>query len=142
MNYRPAVFVLVYRKERNKVLYLILKRKLHWIGWEFPKGGIEIEETQMQAVLRELKEETNLSPIQIKNHNLSGKYRYPKFLKDRPNHLGQTYALFSAEVKQSKVKIDKKEHSGYKWMNFKNAIKILNWPDQKECLTLVNESLK
>ena len=43
-NYRKSVFIVVYRKTEKGILYLILKRKLHWVGWEFPKGGIEPEE--------------------------------------------------------------------------------------------------
>jgi len=42
-TYRKAVFVVVYRETKTGKdrKYLILKRKLHWKGWEFPKGGLE-----------------------------------------------------------------------------------------------------
>jgi len=40
-KYRKAVFVLLYSKTKKWIEYLLLKRKLHWKGWEFPKGKIE-----------------------------------------------------------------------------------------------------
>ena len=32
------------------LFYLLLKRKLHWVGWEFPKGGVEEKENPFEAV--------------------------------------------------------------------------------------------
>ena len=72
-KYRKAVFIVVYRKEKDKILYLILKRKLHWKGWEFPKGGTEKREKLVQTLERELKEETGQSAIKIIKFNLNGK---------------------------------------------------------------------
>lgn len=141
-KYRKAVFIVTYSREKNKIEYLILKRKLHWIGWEFPKGGIEKLESKEKAVKRETKEETGLKIIKIINHHISKKYKYKKALKDRPGIIGQDYSIFSARVKKSKVKVDNIEHSGYKWVDFNMALKKLTWPDQKKCLRKVNEYLE
>jgi len=121
---------------------LILKRKWHWIGWEFPKGGIEKNENILHTVKREVLEETGRKVLKIKRFSVSGKYSYKKELKDRPGYIGQTYALFSAQIKKRKIHIDKKEHSNYKWISFEKAYKILTWPNQKKCLKIVNEWLK
>ncbi len=126
----------------SKVKYLILKRKKHWKGWEFTKGKIELFETKRMTVRREVKEETGLKIIKIKRFKIDGVYRYKKKLKDRPGVVGQTYHLFAAEVKEGKVKIDEREHSGYKWMSFKEAEKKLTWENQKKCLKIVNEWLE
>jgi bis(5'-nucleosidyl)-tetraphosphatase len=140
-RYRKSVFVVIFRKQKNKIAYLVLKRKLHWKGWEFPKGGIEKGESLIQTVKRELKEETGQSPLSIIKFNIRGYYRYPEFLKDRPNYIGQTYQLFAAEVKRKKIKLDKLEHKGYQWLPFKQALKILDFPEKKKCLTIVNKFL-
>jgi len=142
MKYRKAVFVVVYAKKDSKTEYLILKRKLHWKGWEFVKGGMKPSETKINAVKREIREETGLKPLSIKKFSISGKYKYPKEYSDRKGIIGQTYSLYAAEVKKGKVKIDRKEHSGYKWMNFEGAIKKLTWKNQKKCLRIVNEWLR
>ena len=139
LKYRKGVFLVVYRKEKGKIFYLVLKRKLHWKGWEFPKGGVEAGESLFNAVKRELKEETGLEPKKIVNMKISGKFLYPKLFKDRPGIKGMAWKLFAVEVKRKKVKIDKLEHSGYKWLEFKEAYKKLSFNDKKKCLKLVND---
>jgi 8-oxo-dGTP pyrophosphatase MutT (NUDIX family) len=137
-KYRRAVFIVTYKKENNNILYLILKRKLHWKGFEFPKGGIEKKESETQTVKRELKEETGNIAQNINSFPYKGKYKYHKPLSDRPNYTGQSYRLFSAEINYKKIKIDKREHSGYIWVSYKQALKILNFPNQRKCLRIVN----
>lgn len=139
---RKAVFIVTYKKDvKNFVSYILLKRHKHWKGWEFPKGGIDKGETPIQTAKREVKEETGLEIIKIKKYNIKGAYLYPKMMKDRPNLIGQTYILFSAQVKEGKIKIDKKEHTNHVWLPYEKAIKKLTWPNQKKSLAIVNKSL-
>lgn len=142
MRYRNAVFIVVYSGKNNKTEYLILKRKLHWKGWEFPKGGVKPLEPKRNAVIRETKEETGLKILKIKKFNVSGKYKYEKKLPDREGIIGQNYFLYAVEVKKEKVKIDKIEHSDYKWLTFGEAVKKLSWSNQKKCLRIVNGWLR
>jgi 8-oxo-dGTP pyrophosphatase MutT (NUDIX family) len=145
-TYRRGVFIVVYRiNKENKPEYILLKRKLHWSGWEFPKGGVENGESLIKTVKREVKEETGLGSIKIKIFKVKGKYLYHKPLADRPNFIGQTFQLFSAEVKQKssqEIKLDKREHSSYVWLTFKQAIKKLTWKNQKRCLKVVNKNIQ
>lgn len=141
LKYRRGIFLVVYAGEKGKIYYLILKRRLHWKGWEFPKGGIEKNESDKKAIKREIKEETGLKLIIIKKFNIGGKYEYKKLLNDRKEFKGQTYKLFAVKVNLGKVKIDKIEHSGYKWLEFSDAIKKLTWNNQKKCLRIVNNWL-
>lgn len=142
MRYRRAVFVVVYAKVGNKVEYLILRRKHHWKGWEFTKGGINFLELKRLTAARETMEETGLRPLKIKRFGYKGKYRYPKEFSDRPGVAGQTFTLFAAEVKKGRAEIDKKEHSGYKWMNFSKAVRSVRFANQKKSLKIVNKWLK
>ena len=43
-KFRNAIFAVAYSREGDNIKYLLLKRKKHWIGWEFPKGGIDFFE--------------------------------------------------------------------------------------------------
>ncbi|MBS3066856.1 NUDIX domain-containing protein [Candidatus Pacearchaeota archaeon] len=138
--YRKALFIVAYRMINNNIKYLILKRKLHWKGWEFPKGGVELFETKKMGVKREIVEETSLTPKIITNHKTCGKYDYKKNLPDRP-YKGQSYQLYSVELEQGSVKVDHREHSSYLWLPYEKAIKKLTWSNQKECLKIVNNSL-
>jgi len=137
-KYRKAVFMVVYSKEKDKISYLILKRKLHWRGWEFPKGGMERRESYKDAVKREIKEETGQKILKIKSFDISGKYKYDKKYKDRPCYMGQTYRLFSVLVKKGKINLDNLEHSNHKWVSFSDAMKKLRWSNQKKCLKKVD----
>jgi 8-oxo-dGTP pyrophosphatase MutT (NUDIX family) len=143
-KYRKAVFIVAYSiDKKGQVQYIILKRKLHWKGWEFPKGKIELFESKRKTAIRELKEETGLEivPGTFKNSKVRGKYLYDRVLKDRPEYKGQTYYLFSVQVKKAKAKLDKKEHSSSKWVSYKTALKNLTWPNQRRCLRIVNKML-
>lgn len=145
-KYRRAVFIVVYRKTKSffgkkKIHYLMLKRRKHWIGWEFPKGGIDGREKFIEAAQREVFEECGQKGFNFQEYKFSGKYKYPTKLSDRPGVIGQTFKLFSTEVKDRKVKIDEREHSGYKWASFERAIKMLAWSNQKEGLKIVNDRL-
>ncbi len=142
-KYRRGIFIVVYSIIKNKLKYLILKRKLHWNGWEFPKGGRKFYETKSMTAKRELKEETGLKILEMKGFRISGRYKYDKNYSDRKNLTGQTYdMLYAVKVKKEKVILDNLEHSDYKWVNFNEAMKKLKWKNQKECLRIVNEELK
>ena len=143
-KYRKGIFAVVYTKNQtnSKIEYLILKRKHHWKGWEFVKGKIEKFETKKMATQREVSEETGLKILNIKKFNIYGDYKYKKILKDRLGIIGQTYRLFAVEVKKGKVKIDRIEHSDYRWMSFEEAKKKLTWPNQRECLKIVDSWVK
>lgn len=140
-KYRKAVFLVTYSKINEKIYYVLLKRKLHWRGWECPKGGVEKGEKMQEAVRREIKEETGLKIIKIKKWNYSKRYKYPKILEDRPGIIGQISTLFSVEVKKDKIIVDKREHYFGRWVKFKEAMEKLTWKDQKNCLKKVNQEL-
>lgn len=146
-KYRKGVFIVVYRKTKNllgkqKTKYLVLKRHLHWTGWEFPKGGLETKESEKKAVERELFEETGQKGFDFKKYRYNGKYKYQEKLPDRKQFIGQTYILYSAEIKEKKIVFDKREHSKYKWVSFEKAQKLLTWKNQKKGLEIVNKSLQ
>jgi 8-oxo-dGTP pyrophosphatase MutT (NUDIX family) len=140
-KYRKIVFFVVYSTNESSIEYLVLRRKMHWSGWEFPKGGIKFWETKKMAVKRELKEEVGLKPKKIIYVGLNGKYDYQKELPDRKGIKGQEYSLFAVEVKKEKIRLSK-EHSSYKWLKFKEAYKKLTWQNQKKCLGIVEDKIK
>jgi len=140
-KYRKSVFVVVYRKTSEGIKYLVMKRTLHWTGWEFPKGGINLGEKIEEAVKRELKEETGQFPLNIQKHNFSGKYKYDKKVLGR-QFIGQTFSLYSAELKDDKIQVDKREHLDYLWLSYSEAHKRLTYQNQKKSLEIVNGWLK
>ena len=143
-RYRPGVFAVVYRKSRKGIEYLILRRVLHWKGWEFPKGGVE-NEMEKKAVSREVKEEVGLKPKKIIELKKKGRFKYGKEFEERPGVIGQKWRLFCVEVRKGKVSLNKnkdKEHDKYEWLDFEEAYEKLTWKNQKKCLKIVDNYLK
>ena len=142
-TFRPAIFVVAYSiNEKNIPEFILLKRQLHWKGWEFCKGKIEKGEKQIDAVKRELKEETGISinTKDIVDHKIAGKYFYPKWFTLRPGKMGQTYHLYSVKVKKPKtITLDPLEHNGHKWVTFEKAIKLITYPNQRQSLRIVKK---
>ena len=98
------------------------------------------------AIKRELKEEIGLIIVKgsIKNHKHKGKFLYENKKGNDLCHDGQKFTLYSAEVKKKKPNIKKNpvsEHSDAKWVSSKKALKMLKWPNQRECLRIVEKWL-
>ena len=142
MRYKKAIFIVTYARTKKGIDYLLLKRKLHWKGWEFPKGAIKFFETKHATVKRELFEETGLTPLKVKKFNYSGRYDYNKIFPDRLGIKGQSFSLYAIEIKKEKVRLDRLEHSDYKWVGFGKALKMLKFSNQKKSLEIVNKWLK
>jgi len=60
---RSAGFVVFTEREDGKRLYLLL----HYPSghWDFPKGHVEEGESEIRAALRELREETGLTDVEV-----------------------------------------------------------------------------
>ena len=109
--YDIAVSVVEYQ---NKILITKRQNKNFLPGlWEFPGGKIEKKETATQAIIREVKEETNLTvsnPIFL--GNITHKY----------SHFGVNISFFISFPKSIKSFNSSQE---YRWIRIKD---ILNYP--------------
>ncbi|MEM3405394.1 MAG: NUDIX domain-containing protein [Candidatus Pacearchaeota archaeon] len=141
MKYRKGIRLVVYKKEKNRILYLVLKRKLRWKGYELIKGGKKEKENDLQAIKRELKEETNLTPLKIKKLNLIDKFIYPDKYKKIFKKNGFIARCYLVEVGSKKIKLSK-EHSSYKWLPYIKAKNILSYDNAKKILKIANKILK
>ncbi len=71
-GFRPNVGIILLNA-RNEVFW---GKRLREHSWQFPQGGIKYGETPMQAMYRELHEETGL-------HELTSRVVYEQFDGDR-----------------------------------------------------------
>lgn len=63
--YRPGVGIVLVNRERNVFVGRRIDMPRGWPAWQMPQGGIDADETPMQAALRELYEETGTDKAEI-----------------------------------------------------------------------------
>lgn len=114
--------------EENKVL-LIKGIKEHW---GFPKGHMEIGETEIQTALREVKEETNLDVKINEDRRYSVEY-----ITDRGTN--KQLVLFLAKKISGNERSQESEIKAMEWMTFEDAVKTITYDNTRE---LFNRAIK
>jgi 8-oxo-dGTP pyrophosphatase MutT (NUDIX family) len=140
MVYRKGVSAIVFKRKGKKAVFLVLHRKLNWAGYEIMKGGLMAREGEEHALGRELREETGIRRYCFVKTGYEYKYLWTRdYVKDNRSFNGAHFRLFVVMGlgKSGKIKIDKKEHSGYSWVTAKKALKMLTYKDQRDALRFV-----
>jgi dATP pyrophosphohydrolase len=133
---------IVFRKTGRQTEYLMLKttpeREDHW---QPVTGGVEEEETNIEALRREVWEETGVKNILRVIENVDY-YEYSNAHFVKGFDFIKEY-VFGVEVDPNeKVVVDKKEHCGLRWCSFKQAMELLKWDENKKALSKLDEILK
>ena len=105
--------------------------------WDFPKGGVEDGESEEQAAIREIREETGI----IIDHFISDfkrKIEYHYRRADGFSH--KEVVFFLAKANSMKVQISF-EHSGFEWLTFERALRRLSFDNAKKILREANAFL-
>ncbi len=112
----------VCRKTEEGPKYLLLYRRGTY--WNFPKGKFEEGENDLSAALRELREETGLKEEELSIvPNFKTQLRYNFKIGDE--RIYDTVILYLALTEQAEVRISPREHSGYAWFLFADAMKVV-----------------
>ena len=112
--------------EKDKVL-IIQQTKGHW---GFPKGHVEVGETEIETAIREVKEETNLD-VEINENK-----RYTmEYITDK-GALKQV-VLFVAKKINGNEKYQESEIKSMKWMTFDDAIKTITYDNTRELFSKI-----
>ena len=107
--------------EKDKVL-LIQQTKGHW---GFPKGHVEVGETEIETARREVKEETNLD-VEINENK-----RYTmEYFTDKGTY--KQVVLFIAKKIRGNEKYQESEVKSMKWMTFEDALKTITYDNTRE----------
>lgn len=113
---------------------LLLKRTQTLVGeWCQIAGSIEEGETAWQAALRELKEETGLTPLEFYSADICEQF----YEVDRD---AITMApVFVAFIHCDAEVILNEEHSEYRWVSFVEAIDMVAFGEQRKVLRWIEE---
>ena len=145
---------ILFKRSNGKIQYLIrktipLKNYEMRQFWQPITGGLEEGETKMEALKREVREETGIK--NIKKIIADVHYYEPRDLSlvEYFKKHGQTYKhlkayAFGVEVSSDEeVVLDGKEHSEFKWCSFQEALKLLkgSFYDHSESLKKLNKLL-
>jgi DNA polymerase len=127
--------IVVYSKFDDKYKYLFLKRKEGWL--DFPKGHIEAGETEIQAALRETQEETGLT---IGHENLIPYFHHDitfNFTHKGTKIIKRVRMFLSRMPDNVKITVSR-EHKGYIWLDYQEAMFNLSFGNQKSMLEYAN----
>ena len=125
----------VYRRTDNGIVYLLMKRNLNKIYehlWQGVAGKIEEGEMSSEAAIRELKEETGLSPV-----NMFVADHVSKFYEVHGDRINLV-PVFGIEVDSEIINLSE-EHISYKWVDINEALNTLVWNGQKKGIQTVHD---
>lgn len=128
--------VCVFRFINDRPEYLMLKRspneKVYPNLWQFVSGSLEEGEKAVDAALRELKEETGLTPERFWVVPHANTFYDPSY--DAVN----VSPLFGAQVEIGDEPRLSSEHCAYEWLEHGDAWRRLVWPGQRLGLEIVD----
>ncbi|WP_445665056.1 NUDIX domain-containing protein [Fodinibius sp. AD559] len=131
---KRLVDVYPYRKEQDGVEFLIFKRAAdvsYAHQWRMIGGKVNRDETHFEAALRELEEETGLSPDlfwtipsvnQFYDHDSDSILQIP---------------AFGAQINQELAITLNHEHVSWKWISPNEFNTYIQWPEQKRLMNLL-----
>lgn len=135
MKKKESAGIVIVRYENDEPMVLLMRAYNYW---DFPKGGIELEETKYEAALREVKEESGITDLEFP----WGKTLYETEPYGRER---KVVYYFLAETHTNDVVIGenpesgKREHEEYRWVSFDEARemcverirRVLDWADNR-----------
>ena|SRR3989344_4751535 len=130
---KKKVQAVIYTIEKEKKKYLILHRKLHWVGWEHLKETMEQGESYEDTIRRGIEEEIGVKEITIE------KEKGVSIPMNKKEEIVYAY-LIKIDAK-SKIDVSKeKEHDGYKWVEKEDALNLLTYGNAKILLNELTET--
>ena len=117
--------VLVVRRARTPALNL----------YTLPGGGVEIGETLHEAVMREVREETGLDPVGLRDAGITRRFQIlPEWRARYAPEVAENieYLWYLELPDRQAVKIDPDEHRAYRWLPLDFAIEAAaSWTNRE-----------
>ena len=120
----------VYRVADGERRYLILHYNYKEPHWDFPKGKVEPGEQLVDTARREVREETGISQIDIKEGFMQTVHYF--FSRDKKT-ISKDVHYFLMETREDKVTLSE-EHIGYVWLSAEAALKRISFKNSQDVL--------
>jgi 8-oxo-dGTP pyrophosphatase MutT (NUDIX family) len=142
---RRGITAVIFRMKGQEPEFLILHRIKRWKGWEMLKGGKRGKEKPLETLKREIMEETG-----AKKFKVIAKLPFVlsfKISKQHVREMGFTHVSFPAYLIEysgpiSLINNKSIEHSKYKWVKYKDALKLLTFDTSKKELKAAYSFMK
>ena len=128
--YEKSCGAVVYKRTPKGVYYLLIKNRSKNIG--FPKGHVEMDETELETAYREIFEETNVKVKIDRNFRISYNYTVSFFIKKQA-------VYYVAEIVGGDIKVPEDEILDYSFVPFDDALQLLTYPNEKRILRSANQ---
>jgi bis(5'-nucleosidyl)-tetraphosphatase len=110
---------------------------LHYTSghWDFPKGNVEVGETEVEAVIREIFEETGITDVRF----VEG-FVQPIFYNYRRDGklVQKKVSFYLAQTPTSNIKLSN-EHQDFLWVDFTSALATLTYRSARDILISAND---
>ncbi len=130
------VEVVLFRRKRDTE-FLVLQRsddeEIYPGLWQIVSGGIENDEKAYETALREVREETGLTPLGLYNTPLTNTFYF--YTNDSVN----VSPVFAAEIDPRDAIQLSDEHKEFRWLKREEAISLLVWPGQKQAIATIDD---
>lgn len=132
--------------EKDEIKFCVLHREDKNV-WQFVAGGVEEGETSKVGALRELEEETNIKEFSlfIKLDTVCSVpgYFFSKYFRTLwcEDIFVVTCEAFAVQTLDKNILLSE-EHTGYEWLNYEDASKILKFDFDRTALWELNERIK
>jgi len=133
-KYRPNVAMITIKDGK---LLIVHKPRLH-DAWQFPQGGVDEGETELEAIKREFQEEIGTNKIiNIKPTKIYYEYTFPKgytrYSDSGKIYLGQRVHFWISEFTGTNldIKLEPQELDDYRWIS---KIELSTYFTRKEYL--------
>lgn len=124
----------IFRQQKNIMEFLLLKRshdQYYPDLWQMVSGKIKPKEKAFETALRELKEETGLTPLNLWIvPNVNSFYSFE-------NDSITILPVFAAEIMDDAKVFISREHSEFRWCSPEEAKKKLAWIGQKNSVDII-----
>ncbi|WP_042477648.1 NUDIX hydrolase [Bacillus ndiopicus] len=131
-----GVAAVLIKKIHDEAHVLLLKRagSILTNTWCYIGGSIEEGESAIEAVLREIKEETNITNLTLYSSN-----QFDQVFSPHENYIYIAPVFVAFVNEEQEVELND-EHSEHKWLTFNDALKFISLPGNEDVLKSIERN--